>query len=174
MKLSSLWQKVKKRLLRQHRAVKSFEHESQVHGGVVGIADVGTRVVPTAKVVGSVSRWRNLRSDFFYRTGTAMIERFVRVGQAMQAGKALPPLELFKLKRRRPDGSELPEPSEYYVVDGHHRVAMARKLGQDFLDAHVVEYRVRAPDMPEQSSTLDAPPTDGKRPASGPPADPGA
>jgi ParB-like chromosome segregation protein Spo0J len=32
--------------------------------------------------------------------------------------------------------------SEYYVVDGHHRVAMARKLGQDFLDAHVVAYRL--------------------------------
>lgn len=31
--------------------------------------------------------------------------------------------------------------TEYYVVDGHHRVAMAKKLGQDYLDAHVVEHR---------------------------------
>jgi ParB-like chromosome segregation protein Spo0J len=28
------------------------------------------------------------------------------------------------------------------VVDGHHRVAMAKQMGIDALDAHVVEYRV--------------------------------
>src|SRR5919202_2083256 len=142
MQRSTLWRRVIKFLLRQHGVVKSFEHEAQVHGGVTGIADVGTRVVPTAKVVGIVSRWRNLRSDFFYKTGTAMTERFVRVGKAMQQGKALPPLELYKLKGRR----QAVDVSEYYVVDGHHRVAMARKLGQDFLDAHVVEYKVADPE----------------------------
>ena len=31
------------------------------------------------------------------------------------------------------------------MVDGHHRVAMAKKLGQDYLDAHVVEYRLTPP-----------------------------
>lgn len=174
MNIDNLWQSFKKCLLRQHGAVKSFEHEAKAHGGVIGIADTGTRVVPTARVVGSVSRWRNLRSDFFYRTGTAMTERFVRVGAAMQAGKALPPLELFKLKRRRPDGSDLPEPSEYYVVDGHHRVAMARKLGQDFLDAHVVEYRVAAPEISDASSTGAGASPHGERDAARPPAEPGA
>jgi hypothetical protein len=49
---------------------------------------------------------------------------------------------LYKLKGRR----QAVDVSEYYVVDGHHRVAMARKLGQDFLDAHVVEYKVADPE----------------------------
>src|ERR687885_2686128 len=138
MQRSTVWRRVIKLLLRKHGDVKSFEHEVQAHGRVAGIADTGTRVVPTEKIVGSVSRWRNLRSDFFYRTGAAMTERFVRVGKAMQQGKALPPLELYKLKGRR----QAVDVSEYYVVDGHHRVAMARKLGQAFLDAHVVEYQV--------------------------------
>ena len=45
---------------------------------------------------------------------------------------------------KRPMTSDRPVPvTEYYVVDGHHRVAMARKLGQDYLDAHIVEYKLK-------------------------------
>jgi hypothetical protein len=77
-----------------------------------------------------------------------MTARFHRVGQAMQEGKTLPPLELYKLTRE-PHAAAAAPVSEYYVVDGHHRVAMARKLGQDFLDAHVVAYRLAG--TPEQA-----------------------
>jgi hypothetical protein len=45
--------------------------------------------------------------------------------------------------------------TEYYVVDGHHRVAMAKKLGQDYLDAHVIEYRVAAKPAPSPQPTAD-------------------
>jgi hypothetical protein len=97
--------------------------------------------VDVHKVVGSVGRAETLRGDFFYRRGRAMTARFHRVGQAMQEGKTLPPLELYKLTGAPRAGGAAPV-SEHYVVDGHHRVAMARKLGQDFLDAHVVAYRL--------------------------------
>ena len=142
MGLRERWRMLLKRLLRRHGDVKSFEHEIHALGGMVGSRDAGITTVPTARVVGSVSRWRNLRSDFFYRHGQAMTERFVRIGSAMRQGKAFPPLELYKMKVPRPGGKGDREVSEYYVVDGHHRVAMARKLGQDFLDARVVEYQV--------------------------------
>lgn len=141
---TSFWRRMLKRILRRHGDVKRFDHALNEHGTVTGIADVGTRTVPAAKIVGSVSRWRNLRSDFFYREGTAVTERFRRIGQAMQQGKALPPLELYKVKGQAGSDHQAPDVSEYYVVDGHHRVAMARQLGQDFLDAHVIEYRVGA------------------------------
>jgi len=144
------WQRLIKRLLRRHGDIKSFDHDLQAAGGTTGVRDLGLRTIPTTKVVGSVSRWRNLRSDFFYRQGKAMTERFVRVGRAMQQGKDLPPLELYKVKPPA-DEAGAPLPSEYYVVDGHHRVAMARKLGQDFLDARVVEYQVSATGTPAVS-----------------------
>lgn len=140
------WRTLLKRLLHQHGTVKRFDHEVRAHGTVTGIADIGTRAVPAAKIVGSVSRWRNLRSDFFYREGAAMTERFRRIGQAMEQGKPLPPLELYKVKGQPTSDHQPPVVSEYYVVDGHHRVAMARQLGQDFLDAHVIEYRVGSGD----------------------------
>jgi hypothetical protein len=131
------------KLFRRHGDIRSFEDEVEAGGGMSGRSDAGTRTVDTRKVVGSVGRAHNLRSDFFYKKGKAITARYERVGAAMQEGKVLPPLELIKVKRGDAADKAAPPPqSEYYVVDGHHRVAMARKLGQDFLDAHVVEVRV--------------------------------
>ena len=50
------------------------------------------------------------------------------LGGAMRAGQALPAIEVYALGE------------EYYVVDGHHRVAAARALGQLYLDALVHEF----------------------------------
>jgi len=138
--LSAVWHFLRKLVIREHRPVRSFDQALEQAGGVVSRVDRGLMEVPTEKIVGSVGRWRNLRSDFLYRTGEAMTQRFYRIGAAMQAGKLLPPLDLLKLKRQpsSPGGTQR---SEYFVVDGHHRVAMAKRLGQDFLDARVIEYR---------------------------------
>jgi hypothetical protein len=139
------------RRVRPHGPVKSFEHEMHAGGGLLGRADRGVRTVETRKIVGSVGRAETLRSDFFYRRGRAMTDRFKRVGQALEHGIALPPLDLYKVTRRT-DPRQAAPASEYYVLDGHHRVAMARKLGQDYFDAHVVEYQVgeAAPEAGEQ------------------------
>jgi CRP-like cAMP-binding protein len=124
--------------------VHSFEQALHQAGGVAARVDRGLTTVPIEQIVGSVNRWQNLRSDFLYRTGQAMTRRFHRVGEAMLAGKVLPPLDLYKLRRRPGTPGDTPR-SEYFVVDGHHRVAMARRLGQDFLDARVIEYRAADP-----------------------------
>jgi hypothetical protein len=130
MGLGAIWA----RLFRKHGDVRSFGQDVAARGGVVGMVDRGHREVPVEKIVGSVSRWQNLRSDFFYKSGK-VTARFARVGQAMAQGKALPPLELYKVKPKD-------EPSRYYVVDGHHRVAMAKRVGQGDVEAHVVEHKV--------------------------------
>ncbi len=130
---------------KKHRDVRSFDVDVAAAGGVGGRVDKGFKEVPVDKIVGSVGRSHNLRSDFFYKTGQAVTARFRRVGQAMAEGKSLPPLELYKVK-------EPEQPSTYYVVDGHHRVAMAKQLGQDALDAHVVEYRVKPGERDDDGS----------------------
>lgn len=152
MPTTNLWQRVQRRFFRQHGAIRSFDADLDAAGGLKGVSDAGVKIVPTQKVVGSVGRTHNLRSDFFYRSGRAVTDRFVSIGKAMQQGKILPPLELYKVKRLPGADAAPPPPSEYYVVDGHHRVAMARKLGQDFLDAHVVEYRVAAKAPPAEDA----------------------
>jgi hypothetical protein len=126
--------------LQGHRDVKSFEQEVE-SAGIVGRAEGGMKTIPVTKVVGSVGRAQNLRTDFFYKSGK-VTGRFVRIGKAMEQGKVLPPIEVYKAKLPRQVGDRQAPVTEYYVVDGHHRVAMAKKLGQDYLDAHVVEYKV--------------------------------
>jgi ParB-like chromosome segregation protein Spo0J len=51
------------------------------------------------------------------------------VRQLMRKGEELPPVELYLLE------------GGYYVVDGNHRVAAARSIGQTYLDAVVTEFR---------------------------------
>lgn len=138
------WHRLLAALLAARSArVKCFEREL-ASGPLLSRADGGYRAVSVALVVGSVGRWRELRPDFFYCSPFRSRERFERVGDAMRRGVALPPLELYELAFCC-DGAAAPRRREYYVVDGHHRVAMAKRLGQEFVDAHVVAYKVAAP-----------------------------
>jgi hypothetical protein len=143
MGLGTLARRLSAAFLRGRGALKSFEHELQVGGGMAGRSDAGLRAVAVQEIVGSVGRAQALRADFCYRRGRAVTARHRRVGQAMREGKALPPLELYRVVRPAHDAAR--QRSEYYVLDGHHRVAMARRIGQEFVDAHVVEYRLALP-----------------------------
>lgn len=147
------------RLRRRHGAIKSFERDVQAGGGMAGCVDVGLHTVDVRVIVGSVGRAETLRGDFFRLRGQPMTARYRRVGQAMRAGTVLPPLELYKVTHAGDDARA----SAYYVVDGHHRVAMARKLGQDFLDAHVVAFRLAGTTDPADAPA--APRTGGALPA---------
>jgi hypothetical protein len=141
MMLTTLRSAVASIVRRQPGTLKCFAHELQQAGGLPNRIDGGLQIVPTEQVVGSVGRWQELRPDFTYRKWPSVTERHRRVAAAMRAGRELPPLELYALiePAADPAGSDR---CEYFVVDGHHRVAMARRLGQDFLDAHVIEYRL--------------------------------
>ncbi len=54
-------------------------------------------------------------------------ERWKRVDRAVRDGKSLPPVELYKLGE------------EYFVVDGNHRVSVARHRGMPAIEALVTE-----------------------------------
>lgn len=188
MGVRSLWRSVVRFFTQPHRDVKSFESEVEARG-IAGRSEGGMRTIPAAKIVGSVGRAQNLRSDFFYRSGK-ITARFKSIGRAMEEGKVLPPIEVYKARVRRQQGSEEKALTEYYVVDGHHRVAMAKRLGQDYLDAHVVEYKIDtatpvtplaplAPEAPAAAAIAGAPGASGAALATGgasasAPAAPGA
>jgi len=113
-------------LRRKH--VKSFEDASAAYG-TLSSYPLGLRTVEVRRIVGSVGRAAELGPDFLpleaRRKTTPRLKRIVR---AMENGVELPPLDLYKLK------------TEYYVLDGNHRVAAARRLGQLYLDAIVTEF----------------------------------
>jgi hypothetical protein len=62
-----------------------------------------------------------------------MRERWTRIYQAMVEGDELPPIDVYKVD------------DSYYVIDGHHRVSVARSLGRPELNARVINVKTRAP-----------------------------
>jgi hypothetical protein len=87
-------------------------------------------VVPVRAIVGTLEPTVSFDSGF-RPASNALRWRWERIALAHRMGEALPPVVL----RRQPDG--------YYVVDGHHRVSVARALRQRDIDAWVTGHRGR-------------------------------
>ncbi len=66
-----------------------------------------------------------------------MRERWTRIYQAMVEGDELPPIDVYKVD------------DNYYVIDGHHRVSVARNLGRPVINARVINVKTRAPLGPD-------------------------
>lgn len=87
----------------------------------------GVRVVDLDKVVGSVGR----RGDFdraFMLLRASAGERWKRVDLAFHRGEDLPPVSLYGLG------------DAYFVLDGNHRVSVARFHGLEAVEAEVTEF----------------------------------
>ncbi len=106
--------------------VRSFEDDA-AHYGLLIQRSLGVRTVALDRIVGSVGRANSLGPDFLppsrQRNG-----RYRGIRAAMERGEILPPVDLYKLGYA------------YYVLDGNHRVAAAKALGQKDIDAVVTEY----------------------------------
>jgi hypothetical protein len=92
----------------------------------------GTRVVEVDEIVGSVGRWRDFDRSFL-PARASMGERWKRIDRAFQRGEDLPPVELYKIG------------DAYFVVDGHHRVSVARYHDVPTLEAAVAEFHPKLP-----------------------------
>lgn len=87
----------------------------------------GVRVVDAEKIVGSVGRSKDFDSRFLPLRASAG-ERWKRVDLAFHQGKGLPPVSLYKLG------------DAYFVLDGNHRVSVARYHGLQTVEAEVTEF----------------------------------
>ncbi len=98
-------------------------------GSFAGSADLGYQVVLLDRIVGSVGRCQELDALFRpLQLTKERVRRLENIRRLAAQGVILPPIELYKLR------------DEYFVVDGNHRVAVAKENGQVFIDAHVVEF----------------------------------
>jgi len=96
----------------------------------------GIRTVEVPKIVGSVNRYRDFDRAFL-PTNNRLGGRWQRVDRAFYEDISLPPVVLYKVGE------------VYFVVDGHHRVSVAREQGQVYLEAEVRECRVKVPVGPD-------------------------
>jgi hypothetical protein len=91
------------------------------------LRDAGEQFIPLASIVGSVDGAAHLFDSRFRPVSDRARARLGSVLVAMRQGKSLPPIDVWAWR------------GQYYVLDGHHRVAAARALGWDYISAHVVE-----------------------------------
>jgi len=100
----------------------------------------GTRVVEVDEIVGSVGRWRDFDRSFL-PARASMGERWKRIDRAFQRGEDWPPVELYKIG------------DAYFVVDGHHRVSVARYHEVPTVEAAVAEFHPKLPAAPVLPTT---------------------
>lgn len=117
--------------------LKDFAAQLPNHNGI-SFRKLGTTAVPIEKIVGSVGRAHELDKGFHYRK-RSITERYQRVSLAVRNGEPIQPIKVYKLKRPRVS-------SEYYVFDGHHRLAAAIQEGYDDINAVVTEVQIHAPE----------------------------
>lgn len=96
----------------------------------------GVRPVPVAQIAGSVNRYRDFDRAFL-PTQSHTAERWRAINRAFYEDVSLPPVLLYKVG------------GVYFVVDGNHRVSVAREQGQEYIDAEVRECSVRVPITPD-------------------------
>jgi hypothetical protein len=100
--------------------------------GKRGEKRLGLQTIPLDSIVGTVDRTREFDRNF-RPTSRRLRARWERIAKAMRRGEPMPPIEVYRV-------GEL-----HFVVDGHHRVSVARALGLDVIEARVTEILTEVP-----------------------------
>lgn len=123
----------------QPNRLKDFQHELR-RGRLVRRYQRGLVQVPVAKIVGSVGKAASLDRRFLPRHGE-IDSRLRHLRQVDAWGMSvLPPVDLYQLD------------DEYYVVDGHHRLAVALENRQIEIDAYVTIFELEPWETPAYAS----------------------
>jgi hypothetical protein len=90
-----------------------------------GESDLGIRTIPLETIVGTVDRRSGGFDRAFRPVSDEIRGRWERIATARRQGVALPPIDVYRI-------GDL-----HFVQDGHHRVSVARALGDQTIQAHV-------------------------------------
>src|SRR5215211_8005524 len=90
----------------------------------------GVQTVRVDQIAGSLNRYHEF-DRVFLPASDKLAERWQRVNRAFYQEISLPPVVLYKVGQ------------VYFVVDGHHRVSVAREQGQIYIEAEVRECATR-------------------------------
>jgi len=92
--------------------------------------------IPLNAIVGSVGRYADFTRSFLPRQDSDE-ERWARVKIAVTDLSGLPPVKVYQIG------------DAYFVLDGHHRVSVARQIGATHIEAYVTEVRSKVPLSPD-------------------------
>lgn len=86
---------------------------------------VGLRTIRVDQIVGTVNRSQDFDKDFLPRSSQTR-ERWERLERAFPS-LGFPPISVYQVNQI------------YFVIDGNHRVALAKQKGAEFIDAEITE-----------------------------------
>ena len=101
-----------------------------------GVASRGLREIPIDAIVGSVGRYHDFTRDFLPLHDSDQ-DRWAGVSLASSTGTGLPPIDVYQMG------------DAYFVIDGHHRISIARQNGAEVMEAYVTEIRSNVPITPD-------------------------
>ena len=99
--------------------------------GRVGEVDLGTRTITLDSIVGTVDRRAAAFDRSFRPASSELRPRWQRIAEARRRGVAMPPIDVYRVG------------DMHFVQDGHHRVSVARALGDKTIEASVREVRTK-------------------------------
>jgi nucleotide-binding universal stress UspA family protein len=92
--------------------------------------------IPLDAIVGSVGRYADFTRSFLPRQDSDQ-GRWAKVKVAQTGLGGLPPIQVYQIG------------DAYFVLDGNHRVSVARQLGAPCIQAYVTEVRTKVPLSPD-------------------------
>ena len=99
----------------------------QAEEGAYEYRERGRQTVKLSNIVGSVNRYLDFDGRFRLKKDRPR-ERLNTIRAMMERGKPLPPVDLYKIKDR------------YFVLDGNHRISVAKERGFKEINARVMEF----------------------------------
>ena len=116
------WRRLKARLTGRSVQLQHYSTTGRQSGKH---AAVGIQIVALDKIIGSEGRSQDFDNQFWPITEHSR-NRWLNIALARGTGKPLPPVQLIE------------SASGYVVRDGHHRISVARALGQEVIEAEVI------------------------------------
>ncbi|MEP7287308.1 MAG: hypothetical protein ABI947_16250 [Chloroflexota bacterium] len=93
---------------------------------------IGRRDIEIDKIVGSVGRYKDFTRSFLPRKNSVR-SRWQRLDAMARGPEGFPPIEVYKVGE------------VYFVIDGNHRVSVARQLQAKTIEAYVIELPTAVP-----------------------------
>lgn len=98
-----------------------LDRVSEIHRGI--------KAIPIRKIVGSLGRYRDFNKEFLPNR-KKLDAKYLSVLMAIRSGIELPAVQVYQIG------------DKYFVIDGHHRVSVAKfEEKKEFVDADVIEIR---------------------------------
>ena len=98
--------------------------------------DRGLHEIPLDAIIGSAGRYEDFTKGFFPKRSSDEY-RWARVKVAIESLTGVPPIEVYKVDQ------------VYFVIDGNHRVSVARQIGAEKIQAQVYEVDINVQLTPD-------------------------